>query len=1000
MKIFNEINRALAAKTKFFLIPLMTLMCSVMAWGTVRTAGTYQELLDALTAAANGDEIQLTADIEYPASPTVTDLINIDKSITLDGKGHGITGYGYCNYRLDTKAVYQPTSIAVNANHDKSGLNVTIKNLKLIDVANSYTTINGTGDAAVPGHSSNSRYYGISAFDGVNSLTLDGMTIKNSKPSNHQLICVQGSSTTPLNLTINNSEIGRPGKSYPTYILKPVNLTMNNSQVYGYCALYFKGPQEGILAGNAGREIWYGTANAGARGSVVVANGCDLSTKTTSGGTTNSFGIMALEDDGISITLNNCLINAEQIADAIQVLLYMEGYQNLDRRSEDIILTINGSNTTINGSATNVVNNKLYKHVENGDEQGLHENGWNSRTSKAEDKLPAYTADVQVIMTGGTYNFNPDEYEYNMHVSTADPHYADGAAAPTVFTKKGITIPAGYSVESFTQGGKTLYRIVEDIDVSYDINEKYETGDEGENPHTNFIVQETTTLDNNATEANYVQVRENAGNAATLTVGKTGVDQTLTVTNGIDVQDDATVIVKSGSALVVENGGVITAKPENIVIEANENGAASLLLSPAVTVNQTPNLTVKMKAKQIGADTDGKYHWHRFAMPVAAGITSWQKEGTSALTNTYPTYLYGWDYVNNQWLKLTNGVEDMVPLMGYTLTLASDEIEGWAGALEDVTYIFKGNLVGNTNQALNFQAEGFNFFGNSYTGYMDVLTLIQGLESNNVEGTVYMWCNDPDAEEYQSYVGVSLYRLQNLPITLASWQKEVAPMQTFILRLRGADSANEEVDYASAIWGNPRYGHPTPTSAPRRLAAALNDNTYMEIVVKGANGKGDCIDFAEDANHTDSFESGYDVVKYMNENRINLYTTLANENFSSVVTDNVLGKTINIQTTSDINYTMTFKNLSGNEYAIRDNATGKVINMEEGASYEFSAQPNSTVEGRFEIVNVNKAPTAIENTEVKANVKGIYTLMGQYVGEDFNTLPAGVYVVDGVKIVK
>jgi len=113
-----------------------------------------------------------------------------------------------------------------------------------------------------------------------------------------------------------------------------------------------------------------------------------------------------------------------------------------------------------------------------------------------------------------------------------------------------------------------------------------------------------------------------------------------------------------------------------------------------------------------------------------------------------------------------------------------------------------------------------------------------------------------------------------------------------------------------------------------------------------------------------------------------------------------LGKTINIQTTSDINYTMTFKNLSGNEYAIRDNATGKVINMEEGASYEFSAQPNSTVEGRFEIVNVNKAPTAIENTEVKANVKGIYTLMGQYVGEDFNTLPAGVYVVDGVKIVK
>ena len=74
--------------------------------------------------------------------------------------------------------------------------------------------------------------------------------------------------------------------------------------------------------------------------------------------------------------------------------------------------------------------------------------------------------------------------------------------------------------------------------------------------------------------------------------------------------------------------------------------------------------------------------------------------------------------------------------------------------------------------------------------------------------------------------------------------------------------------------------------------------------------------------------------------------------------------------------------------------------MEEGASYEFAAQPNSIIEGRFEIVGRNNAPTAIENTEVKANVKGIYTITGQYVGEDFKALPAGVYVVNGVKIVK
>ena len=47
-----------------------------------------------------------------------------------------------------------------------------------------------------------------------------------------------------------------------------------------------------------------------------------------------------------------------------------------------------------------------------------------------------------------------------------------------------------------------------------------------------------------------------------------------------------------------------------------------------------------------------------------------------------------------------------------------------------------------------------------------------------------------------------------------------------------------------------------------------------------------------------------------------------------------------------------------------------------------------------------EAPTE-ETVEETVNApKAIYTIMGQYVGQDWNTLPAGVYVVDGVKVVK
>ena len=76
--------------------------------------------------------------------------------------------------------------------------------------------------------------------------------------------------------------------------------------------------------------------------------------------------------------------------------------------------------------------------------------------------------------------------------------------------------------------------------------------------------------------------------------------------------------------------------------------------------------------------------------------------------------------------------------------------------------------------------------------------------------------------------------------------------------------------------------------------------------------------------------------------------------------------------------------------------------MVEGATYEFNADANTVNDYRFEIVETNNAPTALENTEAVKSAKGIYTLTGQYMGEMnvWNSLPAGVYVVNGEKRVK
>ena len=965
---------------KFFLIPLFSVLCTVMVWGTEVVVDDFATLKTQLSASGTADVVKLGQDITYEG----TAVLDIQRSLTLDGQGHKLIGFKKTALKTDGTSEQHWTSIAINAGQfgSTAELDVTIKNLSLGNTTES------------------ARYYGILAFDGVKKLTLENDSVVCGNYSAQQPLCFTGTSATPIDLTIKDSYIFAGTSAYPAYILKPINATLKNSTFEGYCALYFKYRASSM----------YGVV-VGSRGSVVNAEACAFNAPNIHSGTTNAFGIFPMEDDGITLNLNNCSFNAQQIGDQAQMVISMQGVTR-PNGFQPVRVNISGDNT----------------HVYNVNLLTFALTGWNwDDDEHLTTYKPAVDAPLELNISGGTFSINPEKIKFHT--------YKDNGAS---FDIDSARIATGYEVQEVKQGTTTLYRVVKKVekggsgDPLYDLNDAVETAAEGANPVTSFELSAGGTMEldeeREVTTAGYVQVKDNedSGNATVVKVGTTAtadpeqkVDQTLVINNGLDVQGKSQVIVEAGSTLKIGEGGITTEDPENIVIETDEKGAASLIMDPAITVNQTPKLTVRMTAKQIGRDGEGDFYWHRFALPVAADFTSWEKEGNlvaanPAYTVQYPTYLYGWNYATNDWDNITPG--EMKPLQGYTLTLASDYIhvdgegkvvsEGTAGGnlnvLQDVVYTFKGNLVGNTDNPLKFQHEGFNFFGNSYTGYMDVKTVLQGLESDKIDGTAYMWCNDPEnVDLYQTYTGVSLYKLLSGK-GLEKWQQEVAPMQTFILRLRGADSADEAISYAAAIWGNPRYNKTGSGSspAPRRVVAAVSEETYLEIAVKAANGKASRVDFTETANNTDAFESGYDVEKYMNEKSINLYATVNGMNLSSVVTDNIAGKTLSLTTNGEIAYTISFKNVEGNEYALRDNATGAVVAIEDGATYDFAAQPNSTVEGRFEIVNRYEVTTALENTEVKANAKGIYSITGQYLGEDFQALPAGVYVVNGVKIVK
>ncbi len=481
-----------------------------------------------------------------------------------------------------------------------------------------------------------------------------------------------------------------------------------------------------------------------------------------------------------------------------------------------------------------------------------------------------------------------------------------------------------------------------------------------------------------------------------LTINETYA-QTLTIATGkklivghVILGENAKIIVEAGAKLIVTGKqGIDAHTVDNIVLQSSEAAQAVLLFNPNVETNRQPKATVDL-AVACGKDGTGENVWTRFAIPV---------QSLDALKRKYPynTWVYEWDYDANQgqgdWALVNNVITDMKPWTGYTLSYNETTEEG---------YSFQGNLVGNANAAVTFVHRGYNYFGNSYSAYVDAKTLLQGLADEHIDGTIYMWNASVDNPANQGYVAVTLNRLVNQADKLKAWEKDVAPMQTFILQLRGANNAAESVDYASAVYNNPRHGNAGGVVAMPKHRAIANHSeaANIQIVVTAANGKSDRVNLTEGAGYTDAFESGFDASKYMNKNTVNLYATVNGENYSDVATNSLEGKMITLQTSDAAYYTISFDFAEGSEYAILDKVTNQVIAIEEGATYEFAAQPNSVVEGRFEIIDRYNAPTAIENTEVKANVKGIYTITGMYMGEDFDVLPAGVYVVDGVKIVK
>lgn len=464
------------------------------------------------------------------------------------------------------------------------------------------------------------------------------------------------------------------------------------------------------------------------------------------------------------------------------------------------------------------------------------------------------------------------------------------------------------------------------------------------------------------------------GDGAKLTVE---AGTTLTVgEGGVNIADGGQLIVENKAIVKVGEAGIVTANENAIVIKSNADGTGAFLIHPDVKENTHPAATVQMyaKAHKVG----GNWFPQHCGIPTVGAPES----------ITFPTG--GDTYMDkfvadgaNPWEAVTS-ISALEPFVGYRLNFSGANAAG--------VYTFKGNLQGNGDAPLQFVKPYYNLLANSYTSPMDIAALFNGLSDqyeNGVDLTLWVYNSTNNHHEVVSKLDIEEH---------TAGFTTIAPMQGYILYCGPTQAAAGSIDYKSTIW-NCAEKIGVPILAPARN---VNDGRVRATIVVSSATSSDKVVLRETDNYSNAFENGADARKYMSENVFNIYSTNDGEAFSQIATDNLMGIAITVKAANETAYTLSFSNVQNFNYAIRDNLSGAIIPVEEGMTYEFTMNEGATAEGRFEVVERYNTPTGVENIEAARSAKGIYTILGQYIGESslLNTLPTGIYVVDGQRIVK
>lgn len=975
---------------KLLLIPVLALFTCVNMWGETVQVSSASELATAISN-ASADVIQLTADIDDATTYTIT------RSLTLDLQNHTIT-QPEANKSQRVFLLYA------------AGIEVTIQNGTITRESPTYVYNGQTKDGyLIYGYSYSqltltnmtlsNAVWGIIAYSGNNVLNNTAITVNNvgiyasngaRVQFNSGTITVTDENNNPRGITLDE------GTS-----LNIVNGKIHMTGLYGYGVSIFAGSrlvmtggeiiaQNQAIAGNGSQSAnTYISITGGLVEQQAEYNDYGIGIYHPQGGELRIGGNAVIKGaTGVQFCAGTGIIDVKggTIMGLGSDLRPLAGSITNGAISDGAALSIMeraypGGAPTINitsGTFTSAQNSAVMTYARRKIDNVYTSIDWTAANTADASSTNAWD---KVSITGGYFSQNP--------------------ALSTKVTMDAVDyscVPAGYTVDQIEMNSINYYMVhkgnvtsAQDfIDTTGDEVVKLTKEDESD-PSLEVVVG-----DNVGTEteqvAEYVEVAEDVTlivkDNATLTVGDGGM---------VLADENSKMEVEAGGTVIVGANGIVSTDESNIVLNASEEKHSTLLLDPNVTLNTTPKATYRFTSK---AFADGEtWVYQRFGMPTYDGNVT-----VKVVDNSFngDSWLAKWNYETDQWgawNALTSSeyvVTGAQPFQGYLL--ASNNARN-----TQMVYEFTGNLMGNTDANLHFYY-GWNFYANSYTAPISIVdfveTVKQSLNSNDILATIYLYKDlGNDTYTWQAVNQGNAGDLVTVGFELGvgpiyeQLPSNIKPMQAFMMKLNKQGEAYQEIDYANNV-----YGPAINSGASLAPARNRQANNKMQVSVYNAEGF-DKVFFIENDQFSDALDNGYDAYKCDQNKGVQLYAMNNSEHMEIMATDNIEGTFIGIDAPKAGNYTLHFSGINGMEYAIVDMENNTTINIAEGAEYTFSAAKGQN-DYRFQIVEAAKMPTAIDNTEVKSAIKGIYTITGQYLGEDFNRVPAGIYIVNGVKVVK